>query len=601
MGNITGSAIIINANKITSVEPNAPESNITSVKGYSVLSGHTVDSPNSQVTIRSEVAHEGLNYSANRIIGIEGASFGRLGGSLTVQSNASQNAVVIGVHIDGTQASADHYQHHFINVQLDQLSNSEVLTEKNSGGTKYGYFTEKSTIANIESTIKVTGERVYGHLLRDNSLVTRSSANITATGSTKDVYGIYIGANDNSHIQDLSATIIADNTYKGTDASDAAISFDIDSFDYMGYYGAENESKGDHSAIGYHLFTDHAAAGGVQESGWIFSDLDVSVAEAYYYSRDNTDGTAAQDRHHWKSATGIQIEAREGTTSRGTEAVINLGDGASVETAIGTKGDIGNNALGDVLAFDATTATLNAVTKNPAKSYLNLDASVAENLDLDAQGRVTLRGDIVYTGDDIGKDKVIFRQGIYDVSSNDWYVTQAAIGDERTRDTSVVNLLESTHLHDTERLSFHVNAPSDHSRINVVYCKFMTITEINTVDIYLGTEIMQAEQFRVTLVDGDMLDKHTGELTFMLHDLEDALLAPNGLAYELDTITIIYGEQEVQYTRGGLTLQLDGSATDLVIIRGPGDTPDPNIPEPSTATLSLLALATILTRRRRKK
>ncbi len=344
-----------------------------------------------------------------------------------------------------------------------------------------------------------------------------------------------------------------------------------------------------------------------------------------------------RDTKHYKtnvalrvSNTGVMLGSLD-PVSEGNNVVINFGNGAKLSATVGS-GDTAS--LGDAIQFASPTLALNA-GKNDSIEIVGDITSIAgwasyegtgsssgsiNKPDFFTESAPSLQNDSVNnsitsyaqstsyssTSDrsatvnlgDIAtqNDSIQFIQGKYQVKSDYWFVSEVTVGSHINSQTSSITLTGSTKFVDTNMVNFHVNSTGDYSSITVSAGEILGIQDLNTINVTLNAELMATETFRITLIDGDMLDTLGGTLTVNLFDLiiEDSNAA---LINDLSSIYVEYDGERVFYADGPVTFDYTGKATDFII----GRNVNAAIPEPSTATLSLLALAAFMARRRRTK
>ncbi len=619
-GTFKSSFLLIDANYISSTGGNGPENNQTSVTGFSTKNAHSSSTIGSSLVINSAVEHEGLTYSAGHIVGIEAQGFNTLTGAiLTINANAAQSGSIVGVHINGNGVPLPSTQDLDVTITLNHASvvsaenYDTLITDKNAGGQKTAYLLENTEINRISSAATVVGIQITSHEL-NNTIIKTYDSLTQVTGSGKDVKAIVTTAGDSSYIDNINSTIRVNNSYLANDSNSAILTMDIHQFGVIGEFGSEFEAAGVKSALGAHFFTDltpdllaDGETKGKQESGLIYNNWDVHVStDPHIYNHstsevrnEDNEVILAAENYTSKSVVGILVEKEASATPVNTEAVLNFIDGATLDTWIGVPAspsleNVKGLPIGDAIVFDVETMTLVAHDKT------------AQDL---PPNSVRLRGDIV-SRTDSRTEEIVFKSGEFDVTSDYWYVNNASIGDNRSKTTSTVTLSPSERFEDgiavlnrvadlsmVDVLDIHVNSDTDFSQLVIVENQLASIDTLQRINVTLSTDIMKTEEFRLTLIDGDLLDTMGGIFEVTFEDIDNALAGPG--AYALETIVVEYdGVDYIHNADNGWIVPLSGTAIDFIIKRYAGH--DATIPEPSTATLSLLALAGLLARRRRR-
>ncbi len=659
ISSISNTSIVLNANRTAGQNSAVPNENETSVIGIYTPFAHinSIDALTT-VEINSSIDVAGERHSAETIIGIQAGSISDFQGSVVINANSLSQANVAGYYITGTTDVTDNnyagsvtvnntggttYGVAFqgsptatarrqlfgelsttINVSgdnitgavlgytiADTISSKITLTGDAEVGLARGINLGVSTVGNITSDITITGGVAEGIYISNTSEVTGDisgiididavdavginvsyasvsgdiTGTIDVTGSGNNVVGIQVNresGNSSSIASITGANVTVHNSYEGDirpttglkTSSLAALSARIDQVQNI--TGSTFTSTGVNSATGLELEAEYSTVENVQESGLIDSVVSVRTDNTFYYGDEAMGSMTPTDAYHYKSTVGLDISPSYAGTFDKTDVVLNFGANAHISAYVGAEG--GPQAYGDALAYVTQNLTLKGTLPSNGKT-------------------TTLIGDIAFTGSeglDSQTDYLNFAVGTFDISSSHWYVSNVTLGSEVDRSISRVNLKDSTHMYSTDSLNFHVNSVSAHSVLAIEDGKHMTITELDAVNITLAQDLMATETFRITLIDGEMLDAlgaDIGSKTFAvnLFDIDEyGLVDPNLDVY---TIDVIYDGVRYDY-RDGLTITMNGAATDLVLER--------IIPEPSTATLSLLALAGLLGRRRRK-
>ncbi len=352
----------------------------------------------------------------------------------------------------------------------------------------------------------------------------------------------------------------------------------------------------------------------VNSSGTISASISASTEDTYFLTRDeygdivqNTEGFD-RSTSHFKSTAAIRIidqPAPAGPQSATSALVteLNFADGAKAEALVGAEGS--PKSYGDAIQFTTDQLVLNAApnatvtligditTDADAYSADRSDGGGVEDVSAgDRDGMVVSSSEASATTS-TSRRVLTYNEGTYNVSSDYWFVSQVELGNSETSATGHVRLLDSTRFVATDTLNFHVNSATDYSNITVSAAEILTVSELGDVNVTLGADLMHTENFEINLIAGNMLDTAGNELFITLTDLVigDGT-AEGSLGDDLASIYVIYNGEKTFYTEG-MSILMDGNSKNLTIGRG-------MIPEPSTATLSLLALAGLIARRRRQ-
>ncbi len=281
---------------------------------------------------------------------------------------------------------------------------------------------------------------------------------------------------------------------------------------------------------------------------------------------------------------GVQIHQKPGIVEDMEHIV--FGDGASISAKYTVEGDTsGTVHYGDSINLMAS------------QNNNRLNLTTVNNTDT-----VTLEGNIRAFYNDNGERKtqdLAFEQGVYNVSADTFEASSITLGsyDEATKimKDATLNLNDTLTVEQVEHVDFYLQSykEGDYSSINIADNESLTLASANNINIYLGADLMEYSQYSFDIISGDVSGLE--DITFSVFNGtatgEDALLwdfvldGEYGIYQSLATVTTHYFE--IHYSEDGVKL----------VARIPNN----QIPEPSTATLSLLALAGLLARRRRKK
>ncbi len=285
---------------------------------------------------------------------------------------------------------------------------------------------------------------------------------------------------------------------------------------------------------------------------------------------------------------------------------------AKLNNSINADGSLQSSTTGNVVAgiidmgnqtlkFDGTTqGTNNAYgTKVSAEIYHNKELraygdavlTLTGGIKLSSEGKTTATA-ASFVGNftagmgasGSGTESLQFEKGNFQVTSESWNAQKGIIvGSSLSSSVGALYQTASVTLHDiastvgdtttfnSSSLSFYANSMTDSSLIKVMNGVSLDLEGLTTVNIYLA---------------GD--DSMYGPLFFLDATLADSFDADNsGITYKL------YFDG-IEYTQSN-TLKIVHDSNGIYLSTGAP------IPEPSTASLSLVALAGLLSRRRRKK
>ncbi len=471
-----------------------------------------------------------------------------------------------------------------------------------SDTSSIGFVQRASTIDTLSSTINAAGNGDYVvGLVLDSAW----ESGTHRSGYAKEINGSISVENASTDFTYMTAGLVT--TLGSTNSEVSSVGF--------GNFTGEINATGSHNALGMELYYRNISESAIYgDSGLIGGTISaLSTDDTYIVTRDEYGDHRARlseprDQFHFKSTTAIRVSVPEDTAGLDPEktAVLNFSDGVVAKAWVGAEGKENGGSYGDAIAFATDKLVLNA---NP-DSVVNLigditsDAEASPLNEIEAESCIECIPIALLTIP--GSEQraaspprtLVYNQGTYHVNSDYWFVNRVEVGSSSNLEattTSTVHLHDSTHLFDTVDLTFFLSSVSDYSRITIDTNKSMTITELENIQLTLGAELMSTESFRITVIDGEMIDAMGGTLAITLVDLITEGL--EGYIDDLGSIYVEYDGQRVYYTdenitANGISFVTTGAATDLIIGRN-------LIPEPSTATLSLLALAGLMMRRRR--
>ncbi len=528
-----------------------------------------------------------------------------------------------------------------------QTISSDISVDASSRGVGIVLLGDEGSVGTISSTVSINQssstaptEHATGIAIEAGRVGTISS-NVSVRGDGDYVYGITLYSNTyTDYLSSPSAGIIDSvvQVYSGnssySDRVAAVVSHLGTTVESTGHQTGFDELRGTieatgtHNAVGLDLragygIPDAENASRLNESGTIYAQISAITDETYVrypdtpWENESTGESVAYlngDRSvmHNKSTTAIRVDERlesfddtlsesefyEQTLYHGVNeakvdvATLRFGNGASATARVG-------DSYGDAIAFGVRHLKLTTEHASDRVTLVGDITCVADSGNVKSGGNideVSMRYPDDPVGALVGERQLSFLQGDYDVSSDYWFVDRAALGDAGLSQTSQVVLHDSTSLVGTKGLEFHLSSVDNHSQLSIDSGHTMTVTELTELTLTLDAALMNTEEFRLTVIDGDMIDNMGGTLTVTLRDLIHE--GTGGLADDLGSIYVEYDGKQLYSEDGIVSFTYDGTASDLVI--GRGNAHD-LIPEPSTTALSLLSLAPLLARRRRRR
>ncbi len=628
--------------------------------GVDISSGRVRAISGSSITINAtanEIVRTGAtaegHVSANRIVGLKIGSSGSMGNTLRIDANSADDGVVIGVEVTGTQTVGETLTAknlgHTGTLSRDDTgaTNYKITTSTdtyqptgdifNTGGTSTGMDLRNTHAQSVQASMNITGVNSTGFLVSESKL-NELNARGEIYDSSNNGVGVHLVAREDGtpNVHTLKTTMKVYGSYAGSDDDSALIRTEID--DFITLFDSDTVFYGAHSGQGIDLSATYGSGETRLESGLIYGTVTVNTEPdsaggaggAYLYdSAGNTtlgryakqDGEwvlqNAPDGRYSKSNIGIKVDANTGA---GKTAVLNFGLDANIVTNVFIEGDTANArpAYGDVINYDTDKLILNTyensydINGNEISTTAGVKDAGGNPVAGTESTASKFRGDISYSGGDFSQTEVQFRTGNFEYESDRWYANTVSFGDANDKTVTNVRLKDSTKLWGSNELNFHINDIDEHAILVVDDGQKVDLADTNIINITLSTDYLDSHpEGEVTLIDGDILDAgiasrsngeiYTFNISFVdeLGQLEDAL----GEGYY-----ITYGGTSYLYEGAGFQIALHGSSHDLILGgRGTGTPPDDDfipdtdaIPEPSTATLSLLALTGLLARRRRR-
>ncbi len=581
---------------ITSFDEKSSIKLISQVEGPTIIHGMEVQSI---TNFSGEISVNGIENATGLLVS-SGAASASLAGTVSATSEALATALSY-------------------NGDARTIGGSYTATGSGASSAGIAAIISHGTIDTISATLNASGENAIGLGLgeaKSSTTVGTLSSTINVSAKEHAVGIAYDNNNFSTYIEEISSTITTNHlgtTYNNNTVGLVARLTTIytDDKDGFGAFTGDIQAKGLSNAVGMelaHTFRDEPNS---NESGLISGNISAFSDDTYILldGGDTPDAskTYSREQFHFKSTAAIRIIMGELpiipsslTPETNADSVLHFGNGAVAKAWVGAESKELGGSYGDAIQFTTDHLVLNAAS-NATVTLVGDITSDSKGYDYvsNTGGDKSISSTPVssneYAAATTSSRQLTFNEGTYDVSSDYWFVSQVNMGSSQTKGTGHVRLHDSTNLFVTDMLTFHVNSSSDYSSIGIAHGKTLTTASLENVQITLNDDIMAEENFEINLIAGDIIDATGGELRLTLIDLNAGgteLLEDN-----LGSIYIIYNGEKVYYT-DGMTISMDGSSTNLTIGRGTGSS---HIPEPSTATLSLLALAGLISRRRRKQ
>ncbi len=266
---------------------------------------------------------------------------------------------------------------------------------------------------------------------------------------------------------------------------------------------------------------------------------------------------------------GIQIIQQEG--SEDIASNITFGDGASISSYYTLSG-ASEKTLGDAVNIESSSDD-------------GFEISTEEDGD-----KVTLEGNIrsYYNSDNVRQiNSLSLLQGDFTLTADTIESTSLNLGSysEGTMRDASLTLTQSTDISTMDSFAFYVQGQEQgaYSHIKIDSFASLDVTNIKTVDVYLDDLLLSKSAFSVTIIEG--LTKNLSAGTLL-----NIRSSTGTLLWQLDM-----NEGFAYYAPSE-----SGTANLYVNYQNNGLTIGRLIPEPSSATLSIIALTLLMKRRNRR-
>ncbi len=318
------------------------------------------------------------------------------------------------------------------------------------------------------------------------------------------------------------------------------------------------EASSDGTNIGIELDNSSSVGNLAASSSITVTAEDVGCAYGLYLQNESSIGDLAGTitvQSSTDTATGIYLDNSTIGTISGKVIAKSTTD-MSLATAIEYNTE---------QELDLNGATIRAMTKTDGVASYGTAIKNTEYgiklLSTDCSTAAAIKGNL-----DAGEEALQFQSGQFDVDSESWTAKVVTIGSET--ETAQINVESDLGIEATT-LEFYINSIDDVSSITIDSGYTLDLTDVSSINIYLSDSVMESVEFVLTLIDGDI-----------------ACLSPD--------VQVNYVTSDL-YTSDSLSYGTDSDGNSFIITLS-----GCVIPEPSTATLSLVALAGLMARRRRQ-
>lgn len=448
--------------------------------------------------------------------------------------------------------------------------------------TDYTYgimVTDGAEIGGVSGTVTVTnlyGNSIAGIYVDDTSSSGVFSGNMTMKSNELDVVCYLVGDAGDNYAVGLYSSATGDSS-----------TFDVD---WTSAKFASSLSEGSCSTFARGIYLNQEGASIVTGEGEYFGGM------VYAYILDGSDSTA------------IGIELAQGSqmgdlASGSTVMALNQGTGNSYGIYLSGQSSIGDLACDffidadyglsvAIYLEDSTMGTISGTVKAYSiyadatvilcntEDSLQLSGATIKGVAQGAYGTAienTSKGisivnegaaSTIFGNLNAGEQALTFESGELNLSGDTWTASSVSIGS----DSGTVSLtLESSITIDAETLNFYIHTIDELSSIFIEEGYTLNLESIQIINIYLDDAVMDAGDFELVLIDGS--------IDFLSDDVQ--------VNYE---VSEAYSAVSFSYSAAA-----DG--TSFIISSAGGEV----VPEPCTVSLSFIALAGLLARRRRQR
>ncbi len=290
------------------------------------------------------------------------------------------------------------------------------------------------------------------------------------------------------------------------------------------------------------------------------------------YNKGSGDSTAISLQGD--ASMGAIAGAVSATADEGNATAILLDEGSSIGVISGAVEATAETITSQAVAISSSSASAlvfadNAVVSATVGSFFrSVYGTALENTSY-GLNLVSLSGTTSFSGNlNAGNQAIVLTSGLFTAASDSWTSVSVALGGGtlEAMDVSQLELTDSTSFTATT-LSFYVDGVGNFSCIGIADGESLTLSSVTDITIYISNSMAEIGDFSLQLIDGAIV----------------------GLSESVSVNYVVDGA----YVSTGLSVGSDGTG---MVLSGALEA----VPEPSTATLSLLALAALGWRRRRK-
>lgn len=434
-----------------------------------------------------------------------------------------------------------------------------------------------SELGDVSGSIKVThvnGGLAYGIWVEEGGSIGTVSGSISTTMCTGNSVGYLAGELENMYAIGLYNEATGDSTGINVDWST------------MSFYVTQSTQEESMTARGIYLNTEGSsiATGCGEYIGGTIEVLSLTNSDGNSVGIELDNGASIGNLA--SSSTISAITERDGFTyglylqngssigdlagtisassAKETATAIYL-DNSTVGTISGTVSAYDKNGVATGISYNTTQqlifsgATLSATTKDDLGTAIE---NTTYGINMKNEGATTsIVGDL-----NAGEQSIIFAAGQFEIQSNSWTASSISIGSDGG--SSQLTLASNTSI-TAESLDFYIEDWDDFSSINLADGFSIDLSIVSTINVYVSDSLMDLSEFDITIIDG--------EIACMSGTLEVNFILSDG-----------YSDANLSYGAAS-----DGTSF-IVSLSGNA------VPEPTTASLSILALAGLMIRRRRQ-
>ncbi len=461
----------------------------------------------------------------------------------------------------------------------DNITGIVKITTYEESYYTYGIMvTDGAQAGDVSASITVTnlyGQSIAGIYVDENSSIGTFSGSMSMKSNELDVVNYLVGSTGDTYAVGLYSSATGDSS-----------TFDVD---WASAIFSSSLSEGASSSVARCIYLNQEGASIATDEGEYFGGM------VYVWNKDGSAGTA------------IAIELAQGSQMgdfavNSTVMALNQGTGDGIGIYMSGQSSIGDLACnfyidadyGHAYAIyldDSTMGTISGTVKaysiygESTVIFYNTDQQLQlssatiismEQLTWGTAIENTSKGiSIANEGDassiqgdiNAGENALNFESGQFELSGDTWTASSVSIGS----DSETAQLtLESSITIEAEALNFYVHDLDVLSSIFIEDGFTLNLESIEVINIYLDDAVMESGNFSITLIDG------------AIAYLSDDVLVNYEMSERFLAVSFNYGTAE------------DGTS---FIVSSYAEV----VPEPGTLSLSFIALAGLLARRRRQR